>query len=45
MRKNIIEAVKEAIKCVAVVSSESTSVLSLYQPKKPKALIKSDKKK
>lgn len=44
MKKSILAFVKKTIEGVAVVSSETTSILSLYQPKTPKVLIKSDKK-
>lgn len=45
MKKRIIAVVKKTIESVAAVSSETTSILGLYQPRTPKALIKSDKKK
>lgn len=45
MKEKILAVVKRAIKGAAVISSESTSWSGLYQPKTPKALIKSDKKK
>lgn len=45
MKKKISAIVKKAIREAAVFSSETTSSFGLYQPKTPKALIKSDKKK
>ena len=45
MKGKIFAVVEKVIKGAAVVSSESTSWLGLYQPKTPKTLIKSDKKK
>ncbi len=45
MKKGISNIVKKVIKGVAVISSESTSILSLYQPQTPESLIKPDKKK
>lgn len=44
MKEKFIKVVKKAIKSAAIASSESTSWFSSYQPKTPKALIKSDKK-
>lgn len=44
MKKKFFKVVKKVIKSAAIVSSESTSWLGLYQPKTPKALIKPDKK-
>ena len=44
MKAKISAVIKKTLKSVAVASSETTSFLSLYQPKTPKALIKSDKK-
>ena len=43
--KHFNNIIKKVIKGVAVASSETTSITGLYQPKTPKALIKSDKKK
>ncbi|MCM1008911.1 MAG: cyclic lactone autoinducer peptide [Ruminococcus flavefaciens] len=45
MKKRIIDVVRKTIESVATVSSEATSILGLYQPKTPNALIKSNKKK
>ncbi|MCM1508159.1 MAG: cyclic lactone autoinducer peptide [Ruminococcus flavefaciens] len=45
MKKRIIDVVRKTIESVANVSSETTSILGLYQPRTPKALIKSNKKK
>lgn len=44
MKAKFSVAIKKALKKVATVSSETTSLLALYQPKTPKTLIKSDKK-
>ena len=44
MKAKLSAAVKKVLKYVAVVSSETTSLFGLYQPKTPKALIKSEKK-
>lgn len=44
MKAKISTAVKKILKNVAVASSETTSLFSLYQPKTPKALVKSEKK-
>ena len=44
MKETIFEIVRRAIRGAAAVSSETTSFAGLYQPKKPKALIVSDKK-
>jgi cyclic lactone autoinducer peptide len=44
MKAKFSAAVKNILKSVAVASSETTSFLSLYQPKTPKALVKSEKK-
>lgn len=44
MKTKISVAIKKTLKKVAAVSSETTSLLALYQPKTPKTLIKSDKK-
>ena len=41
---NTLEEIQPDIKKVAFMSSETTSGAGLYQPKTPKALIKSDKK-
>ena len=45
MKENFFAVVKKTIRGAAVLSSESTSWLGLYQPRTPKALIKSGKKK
>lgn len=45
MKKRIFAVVKKTIESVAAISSETTSILGLYQPKTPKSLIKSNKKK
>lgn len=45
MKRKIFSVVEKVIKGAAVVSSESTSWLGLYQPKTPKALLKNNKKK
>ena len=45
MKKGISNIVTKVITGVAVISSESTSILGLYQPQTPKSLIKPDKKK
>lgn len=44
MKAKFSAAVKNVLKSVAVVSSKTTSLFGLYQPKTPKALIKSKKK-
>ncbi len=44
MKARFSAAVKKVLKSVAVVSSETTSMLGLYQPNTPKALVKSEKK-
>lgn len=44
MKNRIIAVVKKTIESVASVSSETTSILGLYQPKTLKSLVKSDKK-
>lgn len=44
MKDRFFNVVKKVIKGAAVASSESTSWSGLYQPKTPKALVKSDKK-
>lgn len=38
-----VNLIRKIIKGVALVSSETTSICGLYQPKKPLALIKQDK--
>lgn len=45
MKEKIYTFVRKAIKGAANVSSETTSIFSLYQPKTPEALLKSEKKK
>ena len=45
MKKRLSTVVKKVIKGSAVISSESTSMVGLYQPKTPQALIKFNKKK
>ena len=45
MKEKLFAVVKKVIRGAAVISSESTSWSGLYQPKTPKALIKSNKKK
>lgn len=44
MKNRIIAVVKKTIESVASVSSETTSILGLYQPKTLKSLVKSEKK-
>lgn len=44
MKARFSAAVKKVLKSVAVASSETTSMLGLYQPKTPKTLVKSEKK-
>lgn len=44
MKKKLSIVVSKVIKKAASISSETTSGLGLYQPKTPKALIKSEKK-
>lgn len=44
MKAKFSAVIKKALKSVAVASSETTSIFSLYQPKTPKALVKSEKK-
>ncbi|MBQ8297659.1 MAG: cyclic lactone autoinducer peptide [Ruminococcus sp.] len=44
MEKKFFTVIKKAIKGAAAASCETTSMLGLYQPKTPKALIKADKK-
>ena len=44
MKKRVSDIFLKAIKKVAFMSSETTSGAGLYQPKTPKALIRSDKK-
>ena len=44
MKSKISNAISKILKNVAIASAETTSIFSLYQPKTPKALIKSDKK-
>ena len=44
MKAKFSAVIKKALKNVAVSSSETTSMLGLYQPKTPKALVKSEKK-
>lgn len=44
MKSKLSTVVKKTLKSAAYISSETTSFFSLYQPKTPKALIKSDKK-
>lgn len=45
MKEKLFSVVKKVIRGAAVISSESTSWAGFYQPKTPKALVKSDKKK
>ena len=45
MKEKLFAVVKKAIRGAAVFSSETTSAFGLYQPKTPKSLVKSDKKK
>ncbi len=45
MKEKLLAVVKKAIRGAAVFSSETTSTFGLYQPKAPKTLVKSDKKK
>lgn len=45
MKEKLFAVVKKMIRGAAVISNESTSWSGLYQPKTPKALVKSDKKK
>ena len=45
MKNKISTIIKKVIKGTAIISRESTSVLSLYQLKTPKILLKTDKKK
>ncbi len=45
MKKRLLTVVAKVIKGTASISSETTSVFGLYQPKNPQALIKSNKKK
>ena len=45
MKKKLATVVKGVINGAAVMSSESTSWLGLYQPKTPKALLESKKRK
>ena len=44
MKANFSAVIKKAIKNAAHISSETTSFVGLYQPKTPKALVKSEKK-
>jgi cyclic lactone autoinducer peptide len=44
MKSKISNAISKVLKTVAATSSETTSMVGLYQPKTPKALIKSEKK-
>lgn len=44
MKANFSAVIKKAIKSAAHISSETTSFVGLYQPKTPKALVKSEKK-
>lgn len=44
MKVKLSAAIKSVLKCVAVASSETTSLFGLYQPRTPKVLIKSEKK-
>ncbi len=44
MKARFSAAVKKTLKSVARISSETTSFVGLYQPKTPKALVKSEKK-
>ena len=44
MKEKLSDAIKKVLKCIAVASSEATSLFGLYQPKTPKALIKSEKR-
>lgn len=45
MKEKLFAVVEKAIRGAAVFSSETTSAFGLYQPKTPKSLVKSDKKK
>ncbi len=44
MKSVISNIIKKVIKGAARISSESTSLTGLYQPKKPEALMKPEKK-
>ena len=44
MKANFSAVIKKAIKSAAHSSRETTSFVGLYQPKTPKALVKSEKK-
>lgn len=44
MKAKFSAVIKKTLKNVAVSSSETTSLFALYQPKTPKALVKSEKK-
>lgn len=44
MKTKLFAVVKKTIKGAAIASSESTSMVGLYQPKTPKSLVKSNKK-
>lgn len=44
MKAKFSAVIKKTLKNIAIASSETTSFLSLYQPKTPKALVKSEKK-
>lgn len=44
MKAKFSAVIKKTLKNVAIASSETTSLLSLHQPKTPKALVKSEKK-
>lgn len=45
MKTKLSNIIKKAIKGAAIISSESTSLTGLYQPKTPDSLLKSEKKK
>ena len=45
MKAKFSAVIKKTLKNDAIASSETTSLLSLHQPKIPKALVKSEKKK
>ncbi len=44
MKAKFSAVIKKTLKNVAVSSSEAISFFALYQPKTPKALVKSEKK-
>jgi len=45
MKKQLMKLVAKSLKRIAESSSDTTSLLILYQPQKPKMLIKPDMKK